>query len=62
MAAADLYPAFGDDLLPLTDVGGQLQPLTSMLAQVGVLCGCVLACASMRVCLFCCNFLVCRVC
>ena len=35
MAVADLYLSYGDTLLPLTDVGGQAKPLTSLLAQVG---------------------------
>jgi hypothetical protein len=34
MAVADLYLTFGAALLPHTDVGGQLKPLTSLLAQV----------------------------
>ncbi len=34
MATADLYLTYGDALLPLTDVGGQAKPMTSMLAQV----------------------------
>ena len=34
MAVADLYLTFGAALLPHTDVGGQLKPLSSLLAQV----------------------------
>ena len=34
MAVCDLYEEYGEALLPLTDVGGQAKPLTSLLAQV----------------------------
>jgi hypothetical protein len=34
MAVADLYTAYGDALLPYTDVGGALRPATSLLAQL----------------------------
>lgn len=34
LTVADIYITFGDDMLPLTDVGGMEKPLTSMLAQM----------------------------
>lgn len=38
MAVADLYISYGNVLLPLTDVGGQAKPMTSVLAQVLLKC------------------------
>lgn len=38
MAVADVYTTYGDLLLPHTDVGGQLKPTTSLLAQMLLKC------------------------
>ncbi|PSC76790.1 DNA-directed RNA polymerase I subunit 2 isoform X1 [Micractinium conductrix] len=38
MAVCDLYEEYGEALLPLTDVGGQAKPLTSLLAQLLLKC------------------------
>jgi hypothetical protein len=38
MAVSDLYITYGDALLPLSDVGGQAKPMTSMLAQILLKC------------------------
>lgn len=38
MATCDMYEIYGDALLPMSDVGGQVKPLTSMLAQILLKC------------------------
>ncbi len=38
MAVADLYTTYGDALLPYTNLGGQLQPATSLLATMLLKC------------------------